>query len=297
MAGITTDGPTLPVTGTFGLLAVLATVFLIQLLHAGDVTGPDLEHLEAAANIGYLSLTTDPWRLLSSIFMHGGWVHLLMNAAFLMSIGPRVETLFGLGRYLMIFVVGGLLASVGSAVWSLASLGKPNLLGQMVYQVSVSVGASGALMALCAALVVGAMFDGDEHEPRLRGYNAFNSVLPAVGLTLLQGAMLSGVDQAAHVVGLVAGAVIGALAYLPACGVSAFRVGLAWLVAPLATSAIVVMMVPSPSAQEARDLMAELEQEQEDRQQAAPGYGPRGQAMNLDELWRMPQAADMLSDR
>lgn len=307
MAGMTTDGPTLPVTGTVSLLVAVATVFLIQMLHAGDVTGPDIEHLEAAANIGYLSLTTDPWRLFTSIFMHGGWVHLLMNAAFLMSIGPRVEALFGLWRYLMIFVAGGLLAAVGSAVWSLSSMGKPNLFGQMVYQVSVSVGASGALMALCAALLVGAMLDGDEVEPRLAGYNAFNSVMPAVGLTLLQGAMLSGVDQAAHVFGLMAGAVIGPLAYIPRHAASALRVGSAWVVTPLATAAIVAMLVPLPSAHEAREQMAGLErmqqqeQEHEPQQEAmrhfSPGYGRSDEAINLNELMRVPQAADMLSDR
>lgn len=300
MASMAGKWQALPFMGSYVLLAAVVLGYSIQLLHAGQWSGPDIKHLQVAGNIGYLSLSTEPWRLLTSVFMHGGWTHMLMNVAFLAQVGLLVESLFGTGRFLLIFLAGGVLAALGSAVGSLSSTVELGRFGPMV-TVTVSVGASGALMAMCSALVVWAAMQSKASKPVISLDDAFKVVLPAVGLTLAQGLFIKGIDQVAHVVGLLVGAVRGALAYLPEQAPSLLRRGLAWLGVPLVTALAVGMAVPSSEAYEIRDLAAKIERERAARA-AAPAPRPFGglyldQQRLLDELMRKYLSGGVSPDR
>ncbi len=66
---------------------------------------------------GAIDLDAPPWwqTLLSAIFMHGGWVHLLGNMLFLWIFGNNVEASMGRGRFLSFYLLAGLIASYAQA--------------------------------------------------------------------------------------------------------------------------------------------------------------------------------------
>ena len=140
------------------------------------------------------------WRLLASTFLHGGALHLLLNAISLLIYGSAVEAIFSSGAVALVWVVGGALASESSLVWreSQGAIG------------SLSVGASGAIFALAGAVIAAAV--------RLRGRLAPGRAraLAGASLFLVVQSLSSGIvehatDNAAHLGGLVAGGVLGAI--------------------------------------------------------------------------------------
>lgn len=81
------------------------------------------------------------YRLLSSMFLHGGWAHLLGNMFFLFVFGDNIEERMGAGRYLLFYLVGGVLATLAHGLVTPAS---PVPL----------IGASGAVSAVLGAYIV-----------------------------------------------------------------------------------------------------------------------------------------------
>jgi membrane associated rhomboid family serine protease len=102
-----------PARGTpwvvLSLLATLLVVFLLQ------IYGP-IDTYTWAMVPGRLRLEGDAWTLGTSIFMHGGWVHLLGNAYFLYTFGDNVEHLFGRARFLAFYLGAGLVGGVAQAL-------------------------------------------------------------------------------------------------------------------------------------------------------------------------------------
>ena len=81
------------------------------------------------------------YRLLSSMFLHGGWAHLLGNMFFLFVFGDNIEDRMGRGRYLLFYLVGGVLATLAHGLFTPES---PIPL----------IGASGAVSAVLGAYIV-----------------------------------------------------------------------------------------------------------------------------------------------
>lgn len=128
------------------------------------------------------------WRLLTSVFLHAGLLHLAFNMLVLIMIGPALEAILGHLRFVVLYV----LSAIGGAVFSYA-LSAP---------LSLSVGASGAIFGLMGGLVVaGRKLSIDITQVAvLIAINLVISFLPGVGI-----------DWRAHVGGLVTGAVTGAV--------------------------------------------------------------------------------------
>ncbi len=95
--------------GVLSLLAVLFGVFLVQ------IYGP-LDTYAWALVPGRLRAEGDWWTLLTSIFMHGSWVHILGNAYFLYTFGDNVEHLFGRARFIAFYLGAGLVGGVAQAL-------------------------------------------------------------------------------------------------------------------------------------------------------------------------------------
>jgi len=92
---------------------------------------------QLGAKVSHL-LVSQPHRLLTPIFLHGGIGHLMMNSYSLNNIGPHVESLFGPGRFLATYLMSGIAGNVLSGIMT------PN----------PSVGASGAIFGLIGAYYV-----------------------------------------------------------------------------------------------------------------------------------------------
>ena len=139
------------------------------------------------ANYGPLVKHGEIYRLITCMFLHAGIVHLGLNMYSLFIVGPRLEDFFGKWKYLLIYLISGISAS-------LLSIG---LNGDVV-----SVGASGAIFGLFGAL----LYFGYTY----RGYIATiirSQIVPIVLYNLLIGFFIPGIDMWGHVGGLIGGVI------------------------------------------------------------------------------------------
>ncbi len=124
------------------LIIILNTVVF---LHEASLSQPALERLFATYGLVPAHLWADPlhkWpTLFTSMFLHGGWFHLLSNMWVLFIFGDNVEDRMGSGRYLVFYLLSGLAAGLLQA-WI-----QPNSLVP-------TVGASGAIAGVLGAYLI-----------------------------------------------------------------------------------------------------------------------------------------------
>jgi len=129
----------------------------------------------------------EPWRYLGAVFLHVNVLHIAVNGWSLASIGPLAEGRFGRVRYLVLFIVSGVLGFIASSLW----YGPAGPL---------TVGASGAICGLVGSVV------GDAYARR---DPAWKSILSANLVNLAILALMLPVNNAAHFGGMAVGAALG----------------------------------------------------------------------------------------
>nr|WP_290668384.1 rhomboid family intramembrane serine protease [Ardenticatena sp.] len=131
------------------------------------------------------------WRLITPIFLHIGIFHLLVNMVALRILGRDIESLFGTGRFLIIYLVSGVGGSIAS----------------MLFNSSISAGASGAIFGLIGAEAVFLYIN--RHSLGLISDERLQSLLGIIIINLLFGIAMPGIDNAGHIGGLLTGAFVG----------------------------------------------------------------------------------------
>ena len=182
---------------TLILFALCVGIFcyLAQWMSYEDVDQSALIHL--GANVASLTLSGEPWRLLSSVFLHSSFPHLLMNMFALLVVGAVAERILGKWRLLIVWLFSGVFGGLISACYALRES----------EQIVISVGASGAIMGIAGAAIATQLASGagTYHKNQRRVF----SLLGMVALTLLYGARQTGIDNACHIGGLIAGGALG----------------------------------------------------------------------------------------
>lgn len=145
------------------------------------------------ANVKSATTGGEPWRLVTYMFVHVGLLHLLVNAYGLWVLGKVTEQLFGWARFLAIYVGSGIAGGVASTY-----LGAPG----------ISAGASGAVFGLLGAAVVELGLHRDAYSARWTG-SLVGLLLLLCGANIVVGFVYPQIDQAAHLGGLGAGALLG----------------------------------------------------------------------------------------
>jgi rhomboid protease GluP len=182
---------------TYGLIALNVAVWVLMVSQGVDAFSPQAELLlHWGGNAASEVQRGQGWRLLTATFVHSGIVHLGMNMLGLWAIGQTAERIYGHWVFLAVYLASAL---AGSAL----SL-------HFAAQATVSVGASGAVFGL-AGLVLVAVLRHRDSMPRLFGKQMLRGVGLFVVLSLVQGLLQAGVDNAAHVGGLLAGALVACI--------------------------------------------------------------------------------------
>ena len=199
------------------LLAVNIGIWLLQLATGISPLNPGAPTLIAwGGNLPLFTLTGDTWRLATAMFLHGGVIHLALNMLALSMTADRTADEYGSARMLVIYVAGGILASCASALWA-ERHGAQDMPTALM---TVSVGASGAVMAQFGALIVALVVTPPRFvalAPDKRPSNLDRRLLAVVASNVALGFVFPHVDQAAHIGGLLAGMAVGALmAVVPA---------------------------------------------------------------------------------
>lgn len=137
------------------------------------------------------------YRLFTSMFLHFGFEHLMNNMIVLLIAGCQLEVMLGKVKYLFIYIGGGLCGNIVSALWDVHT-----------GEYAVSAGASGAVFALIGALFYIVLRNKDQF-----GSSAGRRLAFMVLLMLYYGFSSAGVDNAAHVGGLLSGLILSVLLY------------------------------------------------------------------------------------
>ncbi|MGG5208495.1 rhomboid family intramembrane serine protease [Chryseobacterium sp. MIQD13] len=169
--------------GTFILMFLMGYGFL-------SFKGQDL--LYWGANYGPLVKDGQWWRLISCIFVSGGVMHLLTNMLGLFLVGLFLEPVLGRKYFLLVYLLTGITASITSILW---------------YDHTISVGASGAIFGLYGLFLSFIVFKVFHPE---FGKAFLLSTLIFIGFNLIMG-LGGGIDNAAHIGGLLSGFIIGAI--------------------------------------------------------------------------------------
>jgi membrane associated rhomboid family serine protease len=164
--------------------------FLMVIMGLGFVSFNANDLLLWGANYAPQTTTGEWWRLLTSLFLHGGAMHIFANMYGLLFVGIFLEPLLGEIKFLSVYLLTGIVAGMASIGW---------------YDATVSVGASGAIFGLYGvfiSLLLTKVYPPDFSKMFLI------SILMFVGFNLLMG-LTGGIDNAAHIGGLLSGLITG----------------------------------------------------------------------------------------
>ena len=118
------------------LIIVACVIVFVMELIGGDAFVMQWSVIPADISSGHRYIT-----IITSTFLHGSWFHIIGNMVFLWAFGPEIEDAMGSWRYLVFYLVGGIVANVAQIAAIPAST-IPNL------------GASGAIAAVMGAFLV-----------------------------------------------------------------------------------------------------------------------------------------------
>ena len=164
---------------TYALMALCTLIYILQIFF------PSLTALGAVN--GTLVKSGQVYRLITSMFMHGSIWHLLCNMYSLYVIGCATENYFGKKKFLLIYLVSGIIGSMFSCI----------------FNTGWSLGASGAIFGLMGALC----YFGYYYRLYM-GKALYNEIIPVIILNLALSLVVSNIDFYAHIGGLIGGVFI-----------------------------------------------------------------------------------------
>lgn len=181
---------------TRAIIAIDVLIFLAMGLSGISWTEPGyLDLVRWGADFSPLTLSGQWWRLLTSTFIHIGIVHIALNMWCLWSLGPVLERLMGWRAFLLTYIVSGLAGSEASLFWRPWGGGA---------------GASGAIFGVAGAFFSFLLLKKAPISPEF-AKKRLKSVAIFIFYNLFLGAAALRVNNAAHIGGLIAGIILGAV--------------------------------------------------------------------------------------
>ena len=219
-----------------GILTANVVLYAFSLMvwsHLDQTLPPDMRPgawnlalIALGANVPNLVIQGEVWRLLTSVFLHGGALHLLFNSWALLSVGPLIEEIYGKRKYIFIYVTTGIGASFVSTMWRAGSW-------------TPGIGASGALFGLIGLAAVW----GWRHGGRVG--QGIRAQMIQWALYVLVLGFLFRFDNAAHIGGMISGALMGLIVTDRESSPGAMRVweALGWLCGLLVVASFLIVAV------------------------------------------------------
>ncbi|MFL0246611.1 rhomboid family intramembrane serine protease [Candidatus Clostridium stratigraminis] len=173
---------------TYILIGINLLVYLITAFLSQNFIDSDINVLiKLGAKYNELISQGEYYRFVSSMFLHGGLLHVALNMYSLYSIGPLIEKVFGKAKYVIIYFVSGITGSIFSYLFS----------------DSVSIGASGAIFGLLGGALIFAF-----KVRNSLGKEFLRSVVSVIAINLFIGFTMPNIDNYAHLGGLTGGVIV-----------------------------------------------------------------------------------------
>ena len=180
------------------LILINTLIFLVVEFTGGSENGPHM--LECGAAYAPLILEQGQWyRLFSSMFLHFGAPHLINNMLVLFVLGQRLEPVTGKIKFFLIYIFGGLGGNMLSLFFDMYA-----------GNASLSAGASGAVFAVMGGMIYVII----RHRGRVADLTVRQMLIMAA-FSLYFGFASEGVDNVAHIGGLLSGFLIAVILYHP----------------------------------------------------------------------------------
>ena len=170
-----------PTLITYIIIGILALIYLISFINNSN------EIIYNYGVNGILIRSGEYYRLLTGTFIHTDIIHLFCNLYALFIIGKQIENFYGKGKFIIIYLISAICGS---------------LLSICMHDM-YSIGASGAIFGLLGSL----LYFGYHYRVYF-GSVIVSKILPIVIINLFIGFMISGIDNFAHIGGLVGGILI-----------------------------------------------------------------------------------------
>jgi rhomboid protease GluP len=172
---------------------IIAIHFLLYLLTVFPIF-PNFWFKATFSGVNLYIMEGEYWRLVTPIFMHGGFTHVLFNSFSLVLFGPALESMLGKGKFILVYLVSGILANVATL-----------LLEPLTY---VHVGSSGAIFGLFGYYISIILF----RKHMLSQQNS-QIILIICALSLIMTFIQPNINITAHIFGLLGGLLLGAISY------------------------------------------------------------------------------------
>lgn len=165
---------------TFTIMTICVALYLLSLVL------PQINGM-----LGFMPIAGyfEPWRFVTTAFLHASLTHLAFNMIALYFVGPTLERILGTGRFLVLYFLSALGGSVGSLMWA--------LIDNEAWE-TWTVGASGAVFGLFAAFFI---------IQRRVGVDS-TQVLVVIGINLVIGFLVPHIAWQAHLGGLLTGGLV-----------------------------------------------------------------------------------------
>ena len=170
---------------TTGLIVVNVLVFLAMMVVDSSQSYTTL--VDFGAKVNYRIVDGMLWHLFTPMFLHGGLLHLAFNSLALYYVGPLVEKFYGPKRYLLMYLLIGVIASIGSFITSN----------------HISLGASGAIYGLFAFHLYLFILNREGYQ-EIFGTQMF----AVIGINLVYTFTNPTIDKAGHIFGFLGGLAI-----------------------------------------------------------------------------------------
>lgn len=174
---------------TYTILAIQIILFILMTLSGGSQNPRILVLFGAKFNP--LIQAGEWWRLITPMFLHIGFIHLLFNSLIIYFLGRQLETIYGHWRYFLLYMLSGIVGNIFS----------------FAFNDAISAGASTAVFGLfAAAVVLGRLNPGNPYIQSMG-----QSYLTLIIINLVFNIFSPGVDLAGHLGGLLGGALWAAV--------------------------------------------------------------------------------------
>lgn len=186
------------------LLVILNMVIFLALRYTKLLGGQEVAVSAGALSWYFVKEESEYYRLLTSMFLHSNWNHLINNMLVLLFVGDNLERAAGKLRYLIIYFGSGILAGITSISYNMWKDYAVFSYGHTTF----SIGASGAIFGVVGAMLWIVIVN----RGRLEHLNTRQMIM-FVLFSLYGGISNSRIDQAAHIGGFLAGFVLAAIIY------------------------------------------------------------------------------------
>lgn len=166
------------------LLIAINTIVFLAMYFLGNGSEDVATLLYFGANQPDLIRSGEYYRLITSAFLHIGFLHILFNNYAIYIIGPQLESFFGKTKFILIYLFSAISGSLMS----------------MIFINGIGAGASGAIFGLLGAL----LYFGYHYRIYL-GNVIKSQIIPLIIINLLIGFSIPGIDNSAHIGGLIGG--------------------------------------------------------------------------------------------